>query len=44
MAAFFETIPIQTLNVAGPRSSGAPGIEQFVHEVLSTLILETQGS
>jgi hypothetical protein len=43
MAAFLEAMPIQTLNVAGPRSSGAPGIEQFVQEVLSTLILETQG-
>jgi hypothetical protein len=37
MAAFFEAMPVQILNVAGPRSSGAPGIEQFVHEVLSTL-------
>lgn len=37
MAAFFEVMPIQILNVAGPRSSGVPGIEQFVHEVLGTL-------
>jgi hypothetical protein len=37
MAVFFEVTPVQILNVAGPRSSGAPGIEQFVHEVLSTL-------
>lgn len=43
MAAFLEAMPVQILNVAGPRSSGAPGIEQFVDEVLSTLILETQG-
>jgi hypothetical protein len=41
MAAFFEATQVRILNVAGPRSSGAPGIEQFVHEVLSTIdILE----
>ena len=32
--AFFETNLIQILNVAGPRSSIAPGIEQFVNKVL----------
>lgn len=37
MTAFFEAMPVRTLNVAGPRSSGASGIEQYVHEVLSTL-------
>jgi hypothetical protein len=37
IAAFFEATPVQILNVAGPRCSGASGIEQFVHEVLSTL-------
>ena len=34
MKAFLETNTIRILNVAGPRSSSAPGIEQFVHEVL----------
>jgi hypothetical protein len=43
MVAFLEAMPIQILNVAGPRSSGAPGIEGFVDEVLSTVVLETQG-
>jgi hypothetical protein len=42
VAAFFEAMPVQILNVAGPRCSGAPGIERFVDEVLSTLILETR--
>ena len=32
--AFLESNPIRVLNVAGPRNSGAPGIERFVHEVL----------
>jgi hypothetical protein len=41
MAAFFEAMPVQVLNVAGPRNSGAPGIERFVDEVLGTLLLET---
>lgn len=32
---FLETNRIQTLNVAGPRSSSAPDIDHFVHEVLT---------
>ncbi|MCC2681920.1 MAG: hypothetical protein K0S36_1484 [Nitrosospira multiformis] len=32
--AFLESNPIRVLNVAGPRNSGAPGIERFVYEVL----------
>lgn len=32
--AFFETNLIQILNVAGPRGSIAPNIEQFVNKVL----------
>lgn len=35
---FFESNLIQTLNVAGPRSSNAPGIEKFVYAVLNELI------
>jgi hypothetical protein len=35
LQSFLETNPVQTLNVAGPRSSSAPGIEEFVHEVLN---------
>jgi hypothetical protein len=35
---FFETNPIAILNVAGPRSSGAAGIEHFVHEVLDEML------
>lgn len=35
--AFFERVPVQILNVAGPRSSGAPDLEPFVHEVLNLL-------
>lgn len=34
---FLEAHPIRVLNVAGPRNSSAPGIEQFVHEVLNEL-------
>lgn len=34
-AAFFETVPVEVLNVAGPRSSGAAGIELFVPDVLA---------
>lgn len=32
---FLETNRIRVLNVAGSRSSSAPGIEQFVHAVLN---------
>jgi hypothetical protein len=32
--AFLKSNPIRILNVAGPRNSGAPGIERFVYEVL----------
>jgi hypothetical protein len=32
--AFLKSNPIRVLNVAGPRNSGAPGIERFVCEVL----------
>ena len=35
---FFETNSIAILNVAGPRSSGAAGIEHFVHEVLDEML------
>ena len=38
---FFETNSIAILNVAGPRSSGAPGIEQFVHEVLDEMLAKS---
>jgi hypothetical protein len=34
LKAFLETNAVKILNVAGPRSSSAPGIQQFVHEVL----------
>jgi hypothetical protein len=32
---FLDGFPIRILNVAGPRGSSAPGIEQFVHQILS---------
>jgi hypothetical protein len=32
--SFVERHGIRVLNVAGPRASGAPGIEEFVHRVL----------
>lgn len=32
---FLDTYSIRILNVAGPRASSAPDIEQFVHEVLN---------
>lgn len=32
---FLDKHSIRILNVAGPRASSAPGIEQFVHEVLT---------
>jgi hypothetical protein len=32
---FFESNSIQTLNIAGPRSSNAPCINKFVYAVLS---------
>lgn len=35
--AFFEVNAIQTLNVAGPRNSNAPGIENFVYKILSNI-------
>lgn len=38
---FFETNPIAILNVAGPRNSGAAGIEQFVHEVLDEMLAKS---
>ena len=34
LKAFLETNAVQILNVAGPRSSSAPGIEKFVSTVL----------
>lgn len=34
---FCEANVFQVLNVAGPRSSSAPNIEQFVYEVLNTI-------
>jgi hypothetical protein len=34
LKTFLQTNAVKILNVAGPRSSSAPGIEQFVHEVL----------
>ena len=37
LIAFLDVHVIRTLNVAGPRASSAPGIELFVHEVLSEL-------
>lgn len=37
MKAFRDTNSIRVLNIAGPRASHAPGIEQFVHEVLSEI-------
>ncbi len=36
--AFFETNMIQILNVAGPRNSIAPNIEQFVNTVLDEVL------
>jgi hypothetical protein len=38
---FFDTNSIAILNVAGPRSSGAAGIEQFVHEVLDEMLAKS---
>ncbi|SDA10755.1 Putative molybdenum carrier [Nitrosospira sp. Nsp11] len=38
---FFETNSIAILNVAGPRSSGAAGIEYFVHEVLDEMLAKS---
>lgn len=35
---FFEKNSVQTLNIAGPRGSNAPGIEQFVCEVLDEIL------
>lgn len=35
IASFFEATPVQILNVAGPRASGAAGIELFVPDVLA---------
>jgi hypothetical protein len=35
---FTETHPIEVLNVAGPRLSGARNIEQFVGEVLDEMV------
>ncbi|HVW65658.1 MAG TPA: putative molybdenum carrier protein [Nitrosospira sp.] len=44
LALFFEETSVRILNVAGPRGSGAPGVERFVHEVLNALdILEKAG-
>lgn len=35
---FLASNHVQTLNVAGPRASAAPGIERFVHEVLNRVL------
>ncbi len=35
LKSFLKTNAVQTLNVAGPRRSSAPGIEEFVHDVLN---------
>lgn len=40
--AFFESNLIQTLNVAGPRSSNAPCVEKFVYVVLNELINKSE--
>lgn len=37
-AARLDDNRIGTINVAGQRASGAPGIETFVHEVLDAII------
>ena len=34
---FLQKYSIRILNVAGPRGSEAPGIEPFVHELLSEI-------
>lgn len=38
LRGFLDAYDVQTLNVAGPRATQAPGIEAFVEAVLGTLL------
>lgn len=40
LCGFLDVYRVQQLNVAGPRESQAPGVSQFVHELLSLALGE----